>query len=512
MLRLRRKHDSLAGTALGFLLPLTLMCALSCAATSSLQPTAATTPQPLRLTYTVTPDANLTNLRQVICFEGRSPKHLKAQMPGAERALVSATGPAGALPVKGNRVGLEALPDNSCVTLRIDLTAALHVARYQSHSAARSAKWLNLSPDFWLWSPGLTPQDIDAELIFELPDEVQVAVPWRRHPEQAHRYTLPYSAFRLANAAVFGRFEAQERSVGGATVNIVCLEERFAIGCDGVADWVQASAEAVTTLYKGKFPVGRATVFVQGRPGTRVGFGSAKRGGGSSVAVNIGRDASLEQLLADWTLVHELSHLGIPYLPSEDSWLDEGLATYLEPIMRARAGQLSRRRAWERLADGFRRGASSGTGRPLSEESRLMHRTYAYWRVYWGGAAIAFLADVSSRKDGGGGLEAEIQEIEAKCISSERPWTATELMFCSGTAVPKGQTSLQTIALRWLPQATFPAVADALGDLGLRFDERGRLLTKPGDPGAALRIAIMGGDVEPTDALYLPPEDRIRIW
>ena len=41
-------------------------------------------------------------------------------------------------------------------------------------------------------------------------------------------------------------------------------------------------------------------------------------------------------------LVHELVHHGMPNLADEHHWMEEGLATYVEPIARAQAGELER--------------------------------------------------------------------------------------------------------------------------------------------------------------------------
>lgn len=54
--------------------------------------------------------------------------------------------------------------------------------------------------------------------------------------------------------------------------------------------------------------------------------------------------ADEEALQRDWVLVHELFHLGVPSFWRERRWLDEGLATYCEAVLRTRAGRPSTRR------------------------------------------------------------------------------------------------------------------------------------------------------------------------
>jgi len=42
---------------------------------------------------------------------------------------------------------------------------------------------------------------------------------------------------------------------------------------------------------------------------------------------------SLDKFLSDWTAVHEISHLSIPFLGQENSWFAEGYATYMQNLI-----------------------------------------------------------------------------------------------------------------------------------------------------------------------------------
>jgi predicted metalloprotease with PDZ domain len=108
------------------------------------------------------------------------------------------------------------------------------------------------------------------------------------------------------------------------------------------------------------------------------------------------------QLEADWVAIHELSHLWLPRLHAEDRWLSEGIATYLQEVLRARCGLQSSDRAWTRIREGFERGRRSGSGRTLADESRSMNRTGAYQRVYWAGTAFALETDLRLRRRSNG--------------------------------------------------------------------------------------------------------------
>jgi predicted metalloprotease with PDZ domain len=72
-------------------------------------------------------------------------------------------------------------------------------------------------------------------------------------------------------------------------------------------------------------------------------------------------------------------------------WLEEGLATYVEPLARARAGLLSDERVWR----SFLRGMPNGL--PRAGDRGLDH-TPTWGRRYWGGAIFCLLADLEIRR------------------------------------------------------------------------------------------------------------------
>ena len=45
----------------------------------------------------------------------------------------------------------------------------------------------------------------------------------------------------------------------------------------------------------------------------------------------------------DWSVIHELSHLLLPYVQSEDAWLSEGAASYYHVVVE---GEQNRDAAW----------------------------------------------------------------------------------------------------------------------------------------------------------------------
>jgi predicted metalloprotease with PDZ domain len=128
-------------------------------------------------------------------------------------------------------------------------------------------------------------------------------------------------------------------------------------------------------------------------PGGRrpVGFGTTLGNGGASIIVWLGKTASRAHLEGDWVLVHEMTHLGFPNVPRAQHWMEEGLATYVEPIARARAGLLADSEVWRGLLQGL------PNGQPRAGEEGF-DRTRRWGALYWGGALYWFLADLEIRE------------------------------------------------------------------------------------------------------------------
>ena len=152
--------------------------------------------------------------------------------------------------------------------------------------------------------------------------------------------------------------------------------------------WVRASAEAVASYY-GEFPVPTVRVEIVPRFGAGVGFGQAFAG--RRLRIRVGRRSEIQDLAEDWVLVHEMLHLGFPMLHRRHRWMREGLSTYVEPIVRARAGLIDESGVWARFTSRMHHGL------PQSGDRGLDH-TPTWGRVYWGGALYWMLADLRIRQ------------------------------------------------------------------------------------------------------------------
>ncbi len=163
-------------------------------------------------------------------------------------------------------------------------------------------------------------------------------------------------------------------------------------------DWVERTAQAQSNYWQG-FTARQALlglVPVTHRRG--VGYGRSVPGGGVTVMVEVGTDADRRRLFDDWVLTHELIHTGMPFIRRGGTWFMEGAATYVEPIIRARAGWKTEEEVWREWVDNMPKGVqafSSSMANARGQEN------------YWAGATFMLLADVGLRRatNGAKGLE-----------------------------------------------------------------------------------------------------------
>lgn len=157
-----------------------------------------------------------------------------------------------------------------------------------------------------------------------------------------------------------------------------------------VRNWVTNAATAVRTYY-GRFPVPRLRIIVQPLDGRGAITGTTYAYHIATIRVSVGRDSRDSDLANDWIMTHEMVHLAMPRFADRHAWLEEGLATYVEPIARAQAGLLSEEKVWGDMFDDMRKGL------PLADD-RGLDNTPTWGRTYWGGAMFYLLADVQIRE------------------------------------------------------------------------------------------------------------------
>ncbi len=182
---------------------------------------------------------------------------------------------------------------------------------------------------------------------------------------------------------------ASEVTVPGGVLDIGISGRHPVLSDEDLVGWVIGAGRAVASYY-GTFPVPRVAVLIHVGGRGAVSGGRTEGRGEPSIRIRVGDDATARDLSESWILVHEMVHLALPSVNGH-AWLEEGLATYVEPLVRARAGLAPADEIWTWLVWGIPKGLASARGVSLDEAR-------GHSATYWGGAAFCFLADVEIRK------------------------------------------------------------------------------------------------------------------
>ncbi len=181
---------------------------------------------------------------------------------------------------------------------------------------------------------------------------------------------------------------------GGASIEVSFGPGQLDVGQAAVIAWVKNAADAVTE-YFGHFPVVHPRVMVrpsEGRGG--VFHGTTYGGRGGFTRISVGQATTQKQLDDDWMMTHEFIHMAFPDVSGESDehhWMEEGMATYIEPIARAQIGRMTAARVWGDFARDMPQGLPQAGDQGLD-------RTATWGRTYWGGAIFWLLADVGIRE------------------------------------------------------------------------------------------------------------------
>lgn len=429
-------------------------------------PAAAVAETPRGLEYHFRADAELARMSVELCLKGAAPQRLVyGSQPSAEflrdPRLISEAGQVLATPrvlrVIDGQIDLSGVDTDACLEYAIDLRAAITNGRslvaYPCHHG------LATSTELFLWRPPRRAAGFTARARFDLPQGIGVSVPWA---EEGGVYTLDETAFSFTGHALFGRFWRKDIEVPSATISIVSPDGYSAAQRSAITAWL-TNAGNVVSLATGRFPVDRAQVIVLPTGGFR--FGHTGRSGGASILFLMPDDIGLENLRADWIAIHEFSHLLHPFVVREDAWLSEGLATYLQEVLRVRAGMLTAEDAWRRLYEGAALGrAADGS---LTSETQRMPYAGNYRMVYWAGAAIALMVDVELRKRSAGreSLDSALAGLSKRPEFMAKPASAADLLAALDASV--GGRTCRDVAQPYLGGRALPDLAALYRQLGL---------------------------------------------
>jgi hypothetical protein len=178
--------------------------------------------------------------------------------------------------------------------------------------------------------------------------------------------------------------------IGGSRLDVHIEPGEMKLSQADLLHWVQMAGEAVATYY-GRYPVPHVTIRIHPFSGRGVRHGQTWGMDGGLIKIGVGSETQMPDLAEDWMLTHEMVHLSFPSMPDENHWIEEGVATYVEPIARIEAKQMTASQMWGDLARDMQKGV------PRPDDKGLDH-THTWASTYWGGALFCFLADVQIRE------------------------------------------------------------------------------------------------------------------
>jgi hypothetical protein len=214
--------------------------------------------------------------------------------------------------------------------------------------------------------------------------------------------------------------ESYTLDVVGAKIQVDFADGELDMGRPSILEWVQRAVRAVSTYY-GRFPVKSVRVLIIPESGKGGVFHGTTWGGRDGfdgfTRISVGQKTTVRELAEDWMMTHELIHMAFPDLPDENHWMEEGIATYVEPIARVEAGELDAKRIWGDMMEGMPK------GEPKPGDEGLDH-THTWGRTYWGGALFCLAADVEIRKETSNrkGFQDALRAIVAAGGTIDREW------------------------------------------------------------------------------------------
>lgn len=312
----------------------------------------------------------------------------------------------------------------------------------------------------------------------------------RPAPQAAARFAAPASDAPLAGAlpspanGAEGRGRgAHELRIGESRIEVRFEPAAFELEATELLAWIERCARAVEAYY-GVFPVPRLSVHLRAVAGQGLRGGRALPTTPPQIHMSVGRRSTPGQLWRNWSMTHEMVHLAFPDVGRRHHWIEEGLASYVEPIARARLGWITEEAVWREWLGNMHKGLPEPGDGGLDGSS-------SWGRTYWGGALYCLLADLEIRKRTGHRRELRdaLRAIARQANISQRGSLLGALAVGDGAT---GTTVLQDL-YRVMKDEPVSVDLDALWrELGVRV-ERGEIRYADGAPLAELREAFVLG-------------------
>jgi hypothetical protein len=273
--------------------------------------------------------------------------------------------------------------------------------------------------------------------------------------------------------------------IGSSRIEVAQENGQLAVSHEQILAWVRSAAESVASYYQ-RYPVPRVLIRVipfDGR-GVRGGQTFGAEGGGL-IRIHVGSQTTFSDLDTDWMMTHEMVHLSFPSVARRHHWIEEGIATSVEPIARAKVGHKQASEMWYELMRDLPKGL------PAKGDEGL-DNTHTWGRTYWGGALFCFLADLEIRRQTSNrkGLEDALRGILAAGGDIRQDWAIEKALSVGDQAT--GVAVLMPLYEKMKDTPVNVDLNDLWRQLGLEAQDKGVRYDDKA-PLAKIRVAITQG-------------------
>ncbi len=428
-------------------------------------------------TYLVRVDDLLTKIHVTACFKGKPNFKLVAESLDASIALVSlkikSTGkklnPSGS-------ISLHQLNTDDCVNYVVNVAQPIMKHDKRPMTIKRIGRDLVTAEGIWLWRPERLPIDEKVEITFELPTGVQISAPWlRTGGETVDTFSFNQTPYDWPAFIALGYFTEDTVMVGDSVLRVAILESKRQVNFkSSILNGIEEAAKIVSSV-TGNFPASDLQVLVEpgGYGPNAIPMGYVSRGGKPAVHLHI-NERKHKSFSKDTTLLHEFSHLLLPKVDDQESWLTEGLATYYEYILSGRSGYFSTRSTLNTFAKNFELARLTAPTQSLRDISKSRGFGKGRDKVYWGGAAVFFVADIKLRMmtNDTYTLDTLLAEFADCCAKNQTIWTG-EKLFREFDRI-SGQNIFSELYRDNVVGTLFPDVKNAFDLLGFQVSGFGQ--------------------------------------
>jgi hypothetical protein len=286
----------------------------------------------------------------------------------------------------------------------------------------------------------------------------------------------------ITSTPAYADSTARQLTLDGVDVRVELGDTKFQVGPDALLTWIRRSLGIVSAYY-GRFPTTALRIQVVGEDGGGVRSGKTWGYRGGFIKVQVGREVTEAQLLDDWVLVHEMTHLALPDVGDDQNWFSEGLAVYVEGVAREQAGNRTQQDVFAEQMKSMPRGM------PQPGDQGLDH-THTWGRTYWGGAMFCFLADVEIHRKTGNrlGLQDAMRAVAKASGGLSADWPVTRVFATADAAT--GTTVFADLYAQMKDAPVAPDLPALWAKLGVDSDG-GTIKLRDDAPLSDVRKAIM---------------------